>query len=437
MSNESQIENQALEERILAALVYSPDLFIYFPVETTGDVFHFSSNREIFLAIKELHFEGLFPEINALVERLTRNQKLQAAGGEDRLGELLSKGPSSVGGLKQSIASLVDSYDRRKILDLLEAASLSIVNLKRSKASVMSSLVESLTVHSCDLREGLTRMDDCLAQTVDNILAKRERPPTIPFGYRDLDALTGGMASGELILIAARPSVGKSTLMQGIALNALQFGPSLIYSMEMSAELLANRLLAFEGKIDSRNLRSGELTADEWESIEEVRERYAEKDLWIDSRSNLHVSEIMGSINTWRAQNKKTPAVVLIDYAQLFKGCGDGPGQLEGLSTVSARLKQAAKEFKIPIVLLSQLNRGVESRADKKPLMSDLRGGGSLEQNADLILLLSKDEETKVLTVDVAKFRDGPKGSVELLFDRGRIIDSGFVSNQAQRREVF
>ena len=248
--------------------------------------------------------------------------------------------------------------------------------------------------------------------------------PGIPVDFYDLDAMTNGFQRSDLIILAGRPSMGKTSMVLNLTKNVAQSQglPVCIFSLEMSKEQLTYRLLSMEIGIESGRLRSGRLRDDEWPILTEGMDILKKCPIFIDDKPNLSVLEMRSLCRRLIAEQGKELGMIIIDYLQLMEGTTDN--RVQELSRITRGLKAMARELNVPVVALSQLSRGVESRTSKRPMMSDLRESGSIEQDADLVLMLYRDEyynpdtENRGITeIIVAKHRNGPIGTVELLFE--------------------
>jgi replicative DNA helicase len=279
------------------------------------------------------------------------------------------------------------------------------------------------------MKQGFQTMDRLVVQWLDRVVEMSENPNDItgvPTGFVDLDRMTSGMQAGDLIVLAARPSMGKTALAINIAENvALNEGlPVAVFSMEMGASQLAIRIVGSIGRIDQSRLRTGKLQDDEWPKLTEAVERLRQVSLSIDETPGLTPAELRASA---RRQARKCGklGLVVVDYLQLMSGSSssDGENRATELGEISRGLKMLAKELQCPVIALSQLNRGVEQRTDKRPMMSDLRESGAIEQDADVIMFIYRDDyynkdskEPGVAEIIIGKQRNGPTGTVKLTF---------------------
>ena len=279
------------------------------------------------------------------------------------------------------------------------------------------------------MRQGFQSMDKLVVQLLDRVEEMSQNPNDItgvPTGFFDLDRMTSGMQAGDLIVLAARPSMGKTALAINIAEHvALKEDlPVAVFSMEMGASQLAIRIVGSIGRIDQGRLRTGKLIDDEWPRLSDAIERLKTVSLSIDETPGLTTSELRASARRLARSCGKL-GLVVVDYLQLMSGSGGGDGENRAteLGEISRGLKMLAKELQCPVIALSQLNRGVEQRTDKRPMMSDLRESGAIEQDADVIMFIYRDDyynkeskEPGVAEIIIAKQRNGPTGTVKLTF---------------------
>ncbi len=273
----------------------------------------------------------------------------------------------------------------------------------------------------------LVHIGDILIQTVQNIEERHQgiSLPGIPCGFYDLDAMTTGFQRSDLIIVAGRPSMGKSSLCLGIAYNIANNYklPVCFFSLEMSKEQVVERLLSAEAGIESGYLRSGRISQTQWEPLSSAIAKLYDIPIYIDDRPNLSVSEIRSKARQVMIEHQGVLGLIVIDYLQLLAGDND-ENRARELAKITRSLKGLAKELNVPVIVLSQLNRSVESRTNKRPMMSDLKESGSIEEDADLVIMLYRDEyytpdtpDRGIAEVILAKHRNGPTGTIKLLFD--------------------
>ena len=272
-------------------------------------------------------------------------------------------------------------------------------------------------------------METLVVKLMDRVQEMADNPNDVtgvPSGFYDLDRLTAGFQAGDLIVLAARPSMGKTALAINIAEHvALNEGlPVAVFSMEMGAAQLAVRVVGSIGRIDQSHLRTGKLTDDEWPRLTEAIEKLRSIPFHIDESAGLSSGELRASSRRLARQCGKL-GLIVVDYLQLMSGSSnDGENRATELGEISRGLKMLAKELQCPVIALSQLNRSVETRPDKRPMMSDLRESGAIEQDADIVMFIYRDEyytkeackEPGVAEIIIAKQRNGPTGMIKLAF---------------------
>ena len=267
-------------------------------------------------------------------------------------------------------------------------------------------------------------------ETIDRLAQNNEEITGLPTGYQALDKMTAGLQKEELIILAARPAVGKTAFALNIAQNVGTKTDKTvaIFSLEMGAESLVNRMLCAEGSIEASHLRTGQLNEEEWRNLIVAMGSLSRASIYIDDTPGIKISEIRARCRKL-AQETGNLGLILIDYLQLIEGTGRENRQQE-VSEISRQLKTLAKELKVPVIALSQLSRGVEQRQDKRPVLSDIRESGSIEQDADIVAFLYRDDyyqregdeeeeeqsNNNVIEVIIEKNRSGARGTVELLF---------------------
>ena len=309
-----------------------------------------------------------------------------------------------------------EGYDGKlEIEDLLDEAENRILGITRSRA--MSDFKKSSEVFDVTL-EKIQRIYD-QGDTITGIKSM----------YSDLDRMTTGFQRGDLIILAARPSVGKTAFALNISLNAasVSSGAVAIFSLEMPADQLASRMLSAKSRVAGQKLRTGKLDNNDWSKVNEAVSELRRQKIYIDDTPGIKVSDIFAKCRTLK--NDAGLSLIIIDYIQLIQGSGKNESRQQEVSEISRRLKALARELDVPVIALSQLSRGVEKREDKRPMLSDLRESGAIEQDADLVMFLyrdeyynRKDEEERAATEEVelnlAKHRNGPTGLVKLMFER-------------------
>ncbi len=427
--------NLAIEQAVLAALMTVAESF-----EQVGDVlkendFYATRHKYIFRAIEKLAQENSPYDAVLVNDWLLKQNLIDAVGGEEYLMQLMADSPSSFYNLetyatkikefatlrnmiKISTEILQNAYDTKgrsvsEILDLAETNIFSIAEQhNNNKKDSGPKSISTVTA------EEITKLDE---------LSKLEGSLTgLSTGFIELDNKTYGMQSGDLIIVAARPSMGKTTFAMNLVESVL-FNcnlPALVFSMEMPADSIAMRLISSYGKVHQGHLRSGKLDGDEWSKVTGTILQLQEKHLYIDDSSALPPTELRARARRIAKQHGGKLGCIMVDYLQLMKVPGMGDNRVGEISEISRSLKALAKEMQCPVIALSQLNRSLENRPNKRPVMSDLRESGAIEQDADLIMFIYRDEvynkeskEAGTAEIIIGKQRNGPIGSVRLAFE--------------------
>jgi replicative DNA helicase len=430
MPDRSPPSNIEAESDILGGLMlFSPDAMNRVLDILTPDMFYVKGHGEIYQAMLDLN-AGMLPiDLMTVISRLRDRGTLDKVGGQSGLLRMVESTVSSVN-IDHYAELVADKYKRRCLIQA---------------GSEISSLAFDTTEpipEICDRAEqklfGVTQSQSS-NQTVSasaavvaafnrlEIMASGGEPPGIRTGFHELDALTEGLQPSALIIVAARPAMGKSSFMDNVAESvAVQGKPVLLFSLEMSSTDIINRMVCRHTGIDMGRISGGRIQPDEWCSIIQANEAISKLPLEIDENPNPTISYLRGVARRVQAARGGL-GLICIDYLQLM-GSESGTNRVQELSKITRSLKQLARELSVPIVVLSQLNRGVEARDNKRPMMSDLKESGSIEQDADVVMMLYRDEyyrpdtqDQGVAEVIIAKQRNGPTGTVKLLFD-GRVM---------------
>ncbi len=386
----------------------------------------------------------VFSSINALVNAnrpadvITVFEQMQSQGKADEIGGLaylnsLAQYVPSSANIRRYGEIVRERSILRKLVSVSDEIATSALNTNgRPVTNILDEAEQkifSIGEEGSRMRQGFQSMDKLVVQLLDRVEEMSQNPNDItgvPSGFFDLDRMTSGMQAGDLIVLAARPSMGKTALAINIAEHvALKEDlPVAVFSMEMGASQLAIRIVGSIGRIDQGRLRTGKLIDDEWPRLSEAIEKLKTVSLSIDETPGLTTSELRASARRLARSCGKL-GLVVVDYLQLMSGSGvgDGENRATELGEISRGLKMLAKELQCPVIALSQLNRGVEQRTDKRPMMSDLRESGAIEQDADVIMFIYRDDyynkeskEPGVAEIIIAKQRNGPTGTVKLTF---------------------
>ena len=396
--------------------------------------FYRSDHRSIFTHIARLIEENRPADALTVAELLDRSGKLAEVGGQAYIGSLALNTPSAA-----NIRRYAEIVRERAILRSLAAIGTEIADLAYAptgkEATVLIDEAEAKIFQIAEARtkarHGFRPIEPLLTETVERIdrLYSRENKNEVigvPTGFVDLDRMTSGLQAGELIVVAGRPSMGKTTLVMNMAEHVAihEKKAVAVFSMEMSGPQLAMRMIGSVGKLDQHELRTGTFREEDWGRVTEALGKLSEAQIHIDDTAGLNVLEVRSRARRLHRQCGGL-SLIIIDYLQLMSGTGGGreENRATEIAEISRSLKSLAKELNLPVVALSQLNRSVDSRQDKRPMMSDLRESGAIEQDADLILFIYRDEvynpespHKGIAEIIIAKQRNGPVGKKDLTF---------------------
>ncbi|MBR2675351.1 MAG: replicative DNA helicase [Solobacterium sp.] len=404
----------------------------------SADDFFVENNRLIFLAVKSLADEGTPVDPTAVSTRLKDRGDFDRVGGNTALTDLMQSAVTSAN-TRMYVSILKDKAITRKMIEAGRKISsdgmegVSDVNdfLDQAEKAVLDISRSRRTTEFRDRHELFNSVVDMIHRYSD----QGSDITGIRTGFRDLDHLTHGFQRGDLVILAARPSMGKTAVALNLAMNAASIqtdGAVAIFSLEMSAESLAMRLLSARSRLPGDVLRTGRLqNNEEWNGLNEASANLKKTKIYIDDKSTIKVAEIFSKCR--RLKNEQGLNMVLIDYIQLITGNSGGRGDIsrqQEVSDISRSLKALARELEVPVIALSQLSRNVESREDKRPQLSDLRESGAIEQDADIVMLLyrksyysdeAKEEAERTgseeLEINVAKHRNGATRRIYLAFE--------------------
>jgi len=422
------------ESSVLGGLLLDNDAW-----DRVGDIltekdFYRYEHQLVFAAAGSIINAGRPADVITVFEHLQGLGKATEVGGLSYLNALAQYVPSAAN-IRRYAEIVRDKSVLRKLISVSDAIATSAFNPKGRDVSDIVDESEQKIFHIGEQgarnKQGFIGMDSLVVDLLDKVQVLADNPADVtgvPTGYYDLDRMTAGLQAGDLIVLAARPSMGKTALAINIAEHvALNEGlPVAVFSMEMGAAQLAVRVVGSIGRIDQGHLRTGKLDDSEWPRLTEAIEKLRTISLHIDESPGLTSSEIRSNARRLARQCGKL-GLIVVDYLQLMGGSGnDGDNRASELGEISRGLKMLAKELQCPVIALSQLNRSVEQRPDKRPMMSDLRESGAIEQDADIIMFIYRDEyytkeackEPGVAEVIIAKQRNGPTGTVKLAFQR-------------------
>jgi len=396
-----------------------------------GDFYRYE-HRMVFGAIGALINTSKPADVITVFEQLQNQGKAEEIGGLVYLNSLAQYVPSA-GNIRRYAEIVRERSILRKLVSASDEISTNAFNPKgRPVAAILDEAEQkifNIGEEGARTKQGFQAMDSLVVALLDRVQEMADNPNDVtgvPTGFYDLDRMTAGFQAGDLIVLAARPSMGKTALAINIAEHvALNEGlPVAVFSMEMGAAQLAVRIVGSIGRIDQGHLRTGKLTDEEWPRLTEAIEKLRTISLHIDETAGLTSSELRANARRLSRQCGKL-GLIVVDYLQLMSGSsGNDENRATELGEISRGLKMLAKELQCPVLALSQLNRSVETRPDKRPMMSDLRESGAIEQDADIIMFIYRDDyytkdackEPGVAEIIIAKQRNGPTGMVKLAF---------------------
>lgn len=424
--------NYEAEQAVLGSILLDSETLVQAMEYLLPSDFYRRAHQLIFNAMIELNNANEPIDVVTLADELEKKEQMEDIGGMGYLAELATSVPTSAN--IEYYARLVE--ERSLLRRLIQASNEIIANSYEEKDTVLNIIDEAerkiLEVSEHKSRSGFVKIDEVLTESmkeIDELYQRDEDITGLSSGYKALDMMTAGLHPDELIILAARPGVGKTAFALNIAQN---IGTNTdetvaIFSLEMGAKQLVNRMLCAEGLIDASRMRTGKLLEEEFSKLVVAMAALSTANIFIDDTPGIRVAEIRAKARRLK-QEQGDLGLIIIDYLQLIEGSGRESRQQE-VSEISRQLKKLAKELDVPVIAISQLSRNVESRQDKRPILSDLRESGSIEQDADIVAFLYREdyyrpeegeedeqEEDNVVEVIIEKNRAGARGTVNLLF---------------------
>ena len=414
------------EQSVIGSMIMSRDAIVEASEIITGADFYQQQYGIVFEAMIELHDEGKAVDLITLQERLKEKDLPPEISSMEFVRDLLSAVPTSANvkyyaeivAEKSMLRKLIKTTEeitnacylgKEKTQDILEVTEKKIFDLVQNRGSEEFVPIRQVVLNAIEKIEKASRSQGSVTG--------------IPTGFIDLDYKMSGFQPSDLILVAARPSMGKTAFVLNIA-QYMAFHNDVtaaIFSLEMSKEQLVNRLLALESKVDSQNIRTGNLEDEEWAKLIEGANIIGKSNLIIDDKPGISISELRSKCRKYKMEHNL--GIIFIDYLQLMTGSGRSESRQQEISEISRSLKALARELNVPVVALSQLSRAVEQRPDHRPMLSDLRESGAIEQDADVVMFIyrddyyNKDSENKnIAEIIIAKQRNGPIGTVNLVW---------------------
>lgn len=415
------------EQAVLGSMLIDQDAAINAMEVLKPEDFYRDDNKYIYEAMVSLYNRGEPIDIITVKAELTTNQKFEAVGGIEYLAILPDKVPFAANSGKY-----IKIVEEKSILRQLIKASDEIQTLGYEQSEEIDNIVDQAEKKIYNImqgrsQKGYTALKEILVESfaeIEKLYNQKEPITGIPTGFADLDARTAGLHNSDLILVAARPAMGKSAFALNIATNAAINAkvPVAIFNLEMSKSQLVSRMLCSESMVDSNKVRTGKMDEEDWIKLATALGPLSEAPVYIDDTPGISVAEIRAKCRKLKLE--KNIGLVVIDYLQLIQGSGKRNASREQeISEISRSLKILAKELDIPVIALSQLSRAAEQRQDHRPMLSDLRESGAIEQDADIVMFLYRDdyynpdsEKKNIAEVILAKHRAGSTGTVDLLW---------------------
>ncbi len=417
------------EQSLLGGLMLDKSAWDKIADVVGSEDFYRKDHRVIFRAIAELIEDGQPCDVVVLSEFLDKREELESAGGLEYLATLANETPGSANA--RAYANIV--RERAMLRSLIEVGNEIAGQAFRTEGRKASDVVDEaerlvfeIAERGTRGKQGFKSLKQILPETVDRIDLLHQSDGSITgisSGYNEFDKMTAGLQAGDLVIIAGRPSMGKTTLAVNIAENAAIGSrvPTAIFSMEMPASQLAFRMISSLGRVDQTHLRTGNFPDEDWSRINTAVQLMSDAPIFIDDTAGLAPTEIRARAR--RLQREHGLGLIVVDYLQLMQVPGNQENRATEISEISRSLKALAKELSVPVIALSQLNRSVEQRTDKRPVMSDLRESGAIEQDADMIIFIYREEvynpdtpRKGIADIVIAKQRNGPIGEFPLTF---------------------
>lgn len=415
------------EQAVIGSMLTDKDAIISAIEVLKEEDFYREDNKTIYEAILNLYNRAEPVDIITLKAELSSMGKLDSIGGLEYLAELPDKVPTT-----SNVDKYIKIVEEKSLLRSLIKTANDIIKLGYDETQDVEFLMDQAekrifdTVQSRN-QKGYSSIKDILVDTfteLEQLYNQKQHVTGVPTGFADLDYKTAGLHGSELILVAARPAMGKSAFALNIATYAATRGnaPVVIFSLEMSKEQMVNRILCSEAMVDSNKVRTGKIDDEEWAKLADASGILSESKIFIDDTPGISIMEIRAKCRKLKLE--QNIGLIVIDYLQLIQGSGKrGASREQEISEISRSLKILAKEINVPVIALSQLSRAVEQRPDHRPMLSDLRESGAIEQDADIVMFLYRDdyyneesEKKNIAEVILAKHRAGSTGTVELLW---------------------
>mgnify|MGYP003309336662 CR=1 FL=1 len=422
-------QNIEAEQAVLGAVLIKKEAMAEVQELLRAEDFYREIHKQVFAVMNDLFSEGEAIDIVTVTEELRKRDLLEKVGGISFV-TMLSNSVATAANVMYHARIVKEKAELRRLIDAATQIAGKAYEDSDDVENIMDDAEKKILAVAASQSGGVfTPIREILLNTIERVETLYESKgglTGLSTGFKDLDAVTSGLQASDLVLVAARPSMGKTAFTLNIAAHAALHGKSVaFFSLEMSKEQLVQRMLCSEGQIDSQRLRTGQLEDEEWGKLIATADRLTKASIYIDDTPGITVMDLRSKARRLKAEHGLD--LVLIDYLQLMQGRAgkNGDNRQQEISEISRSLKALARELNVPVVALSQLSRGVESRQVKKPMLSDLRESGSLEQDADIVMFLYRedyyDKDTanqNITDILIAKHRNGPVGEIQLFFQK-------------------
>jgi replicative DNA helicase len=432
-SNESKIEevlpyNFLAERLVLGSILTNPEAIIIVSQHLNIDSFYLKAHQIIYKGTLVLYGKGQKVDYITLITWLQDNKLTDYIKDLSLIVDFVNQ-VITIGYLEDYLALIYEKYLRRLLIDLGYGIIESGYSTEIPLEKIFSRIEQKLfLLNDQKQKKVFSTSSEILTQILEEIKQKLKtaKLPGLLSSFSDLDAITQGFHNSDLIIIAGRPSMGKTAFSLTLAKNIATKFPNKIvfFSLEMTKQQLFYRLLSTETLISQTKLRSGRISREEWVQINSAISKLSDLSLYIDDTPNITVSEMHFKIKRLKQEKEQPLGAVFIDYLQLLEDIEKNENRVQELSKITRSLKKLARELNVPIIVMSQLSRNVETRINKRPMLSDLRESGSIEQDADIVMMLYRDEyynsntlEKNIIEIILAKHRNGPVGTAKLKFN--------------------
>lgn len=436
-------QNLEAEMSVLGVAFLNPYAMERITESITPDMFFSDANKKIYEALVELHHERIPIDITTVKNELDKQKNLNAVGGIDYLSDVVDSVATSAN-LDYYIDIVKDKATRRKLIDTATDIITEAYNEEDGLVQILDSSEQKLlNVVKTRQTSEFKPISEALKAAKENLeaLSKNKNPVTgITTGFKDLDRATSGLHEGELIIIAARPGMGKTAFVLNLATNAAMSTKKAvaIFNLEMSAEMLVNRMISSVGQIEADKLKTGMMGDNDWKRYTEAMSELSDTNIYIEDNASITAPEIKAKCRRLAASPEGL-GLVVIDYLQLVTTGGRVESRQVEVSEISRAFKTMAMELKVPVIALAQLSRNAERRESNQPRLADLRESGSIEQDADLVLFINRqdyfeaksaDNKSNIVPVDIiiAKHRRGSTGLFQLLFELNKSSFKAYTS---------